>query len=58
MQPHFHGDVALASVPVFLGLAKLAEFLLKNQPILASLSYIVAIIAGVVTIYFKFRNKG
>ena len=57
MQAH-HTDITLASIPVAIGLAKLMEILIKAQPILADISYIVAVVAGLVTIYFKFKNKG
>lgn len=57
MQSH-QTDITLASIPVALGFAKLMEILIKAQPFLADASYIVAIVAGIITIYFKFKNKG
>jgi len=57
MQPH-QTDIAMASIPVAIGFAKLMEILIKAQPLLADASYIVAVIAGLVTIYSKFKNKG
>lgn len=57
MQTH-QTDITLASVPIAIGFAKLIEYLTQAQPILAGASYIVAILAGIITIYYKIRNKG
>jgi hypothetical protein len=38
--------------------AGIGTWLASAEPILASLSYIAALIAAVVTIYYKIRNKG
>lgn len=53
-----HAEVSMASAVIALGLGKLMEVLVAAEPVLASLSYIVAIIAGIVTIYYKFKKKG
>jgi hypothetical protein len=60
MQPavHTHTEVTLATVAISLGLAKLMELIVHAEPILAAVSYLVAAAAGVVTIYYKIKNKG
>lgn len=57
MQSH-QTDVTLASVPIAIAFAKLMEYLIKAQPLLSDISYLVAAIAGIVTIYYKIKNKG
>ena len=50
-------EVASAWMLIALGLGKFMELLIKSQPLLASLSYLVAIVVGLTTIYFKFKHK-
>jgi hypothetical protein len=58
MQNHATAEVASATTLIALGFAKFMEVLIKAEPLLASISYIVAIIAGLMTIYFKCKKKG
>jgi len=51
-------DLSLALTAIALGFGKLMELLVEAEPALAALSYIVAIVAGLVTIYYKFKRKG
>ena len=48
-------EVAGVSVGAFVGAGKLLS---EIEPILASLSYIAAIIVAMVTVYYKIRNSG
>ena len=58
MQTHSTSEISLAMISLSIGVGKIMELLVKAEPILASLSYIVAIIAGLITIYYKFKRKG
>jgi hypothetical protein len=57
MQDHPSSELSLATTAVALGFGKLMEVLVKAAPELAAISYIVAISAGLITIYFKIKNK-
>ncbi len=48
-------EVAGVSVGALVGVGKLLGDI---EPILASLSYVAAILVAVVTIYYKIRNSG
>jgi hypothetical protein len=48
-------EVAGVSVGALVGAGK---FLSEIEPILASISYMAAILVAVVTIYYKIRNSG
>lgn len=54
---HTTSEVGMATALIALGFEKLMEILVRAEPILASVSYIVAIVAGLVTIYFKLKKK-
>lgn len=56
--PPHASELALATTLIVLGFERLMELLVKAEPLLASLSYIVAIAAGLITIYYKFKKKG
>lgn len=56
--PPHTSELALATTLIALGAEKLMELLIKAEPVLASLSYVVAIVAGLITIYYKFKKKG
>ena len=51
-------DVTLATMGIGLAFGKVLEELVNVTPALAAMSYLVAIVAGVITIYFKFKNRG
>lgn len=57
MVSHPGSETALAVTSISLGIGKLMEFLTVAEPVLASLSYLVAMVAGAITIYFKFKRK-
>jgi len=57
MHNHSTSELSLATATIALGFGKLMEILINAEPLLAALSYIVAIIAGLVTIYSKIKNK-
>lgn len=50
-------EVGLATFAVSLGAAKIIDEIIKAGPLFASLSYIVAVAVGLLTIYLKLRNK-
>lgn len=54
---HTTSEVGMATALIALGFEKLMEILVKAEPVLASVSYIVAIVAGLITIYYKFKKK-
>lgn len=58
VQNHVTSEIGLALTTIALGFGKIVELLVKNENVLASLSYIVAIVAGVLTIYYKIKRKG
>lgn len=58
MQPHSPSEFSLAMTAIAVGLGGLMKVLVEAEPILASLSYLVAMIAGIVTVYYKFKRKG
>lgn len=57
MQNHGTSEFALASTTIALGFGKLMELFVIAEPILAAISYLVAIIAGLVTVYYKIKRK-
>lgn len=58
MQNHSSsGEFSVALTLIGLGFARLVDWLVSNESVLASISYIVAIIAGLLTIYFKLKRK-
>jgi hypothetical protein len=58
IQNHAMGEIALAGTCIAMGVSKIFELFVKAEPALASLSYIVAIVAGSITIYYKIKKKG
>jgi hypothetical protein len=58
MQNHGTSELSLAFTAIAIGFGKIVELLIKAEPVLASLSYIVAMIAGLVTVYYKLKRKG
>ena len=58
MQSHGTSELTWATTAIALGFGRIVELLVKAEPALAAISYIVAIIAGVVTVYYKFKRKG
>jgi hypothetical protein len=50
-----HADITAVSVGGLIGIGK---FIHDVEPLLADLSYLLAVIAAIVTIYYKIRNKG
>lgn len=63
-----HTDIAVATIPVSIGTAKLLEtahehftsaysFIEALVPYLTVISYLVGIAAGIITIYYKIKNK-
>lgn len=50
-------EFSLAVTSIALGFGKVMELLINAEPILSSLSYIVAIAAGLVTLYYKLKRK-
>lgn len=58
VQNHTTSEFGLATTAIALGFGKLMELLVEAEPALAALSYIVAIVAGIITIYYKFKRKG
>jgi len=57
MQNHTSTEISLASTAIALGFGKLMEFIVQAEPVLAAISYLVAAIAGIITIYYKIKNK-
>lgn len=57
MQNHVTTEMSSATALIALGFGKLMELLVNAEPVLASISYIVAIVAGLVTVYSKFKGK-
>jgi hypothetical protein len=57
MQNHT-SEFTLATTAIALGFGKIMELLVVAEPVLAALSYIVAIIAGLITIYYKLKRRG
>lgn len=47
----------MAFTAIALGVGSMVKVLIQAEPLLASLSYIVAIAAGGVTLFYKFKNK-
>lgn len=58
MQPSHPSEFSLAVTAIAVGWGGLMKLLIEAEPILASLSYLIAMIAGLVTIYYKFKRKG
>lgn len=58
MQTHSTSEFTLATTTIALGMGNLMKVLVEAEPVLASLSYLVAMVAGVITIYYKFKRKG
>lgn len=58
MTPNHPSEFSLALTALAVGFGGLMKVLVAAEPVLASLSYLVAMIAGVVTIYYKFKRKG
>lgn len=56
MQNHTSTEYTLATTSIAIGFGKLMELLVQAEPALASISYVVAIVAGVITIYYKLRG--
>lgn len=54
---HGNSEVSLAVTAIAAGFGKLMEFLVHAESVLGALSYIVAIAAGSVTLYFKLKNR-
>ena len=58
-------EITLAATAIGLGIAKLMEvlhhagtWLVNEESTLASISYIAATLAAVITIYYKIKNHG
>jgi hypothetical protein len=49
-----HHDATAVSVGAFIGMGSL---LTHFEPILASLSYVAALVVAVVNLYFKFKDR-
>lgn len=58
MQTHGTSELTLATTAIALGFGKIMELLVEAEPALAAMSYIIAMIAGLVTIYYKVKRKG
>lgn len=58
MQNHGTSEFSLATTAIALGFGKIMEVLVEAEPVLAAVSYIVAIVAGLITIYYKLKRKG
>lgn len=58
MQSHGTSELTLATTAIAIGFGKIMEVLVAAEPLLADLSYIVAMLAGLVTIYYKIKRKG
>jgi hypothetical protein len=50
-----HVEMTAVSVGALVGVGK---FLHDIEPVLADLSYLLAVVTALVTIYYKIRNKG
>lgn len=50
-----HHDITAVSVGALVGAGKLLS---EVEPILASLSYIAAIVVALVTVFYKIKNRG
>lgn len=58
VHPEGTSETSLAITAISLAFGKLVEFLVQAEHVLAAASYVVAIVAGVVTIYYKIKRKG
>lgn len=58
MTPNHPSEFSLAMTAIAVGFGGLMKVLVEAEPVLASLSYLVAIVAGFVTMYYKFKKKG
>jgi len=56
--PSSHGETGLAVTAIMLAFGKLVEWLVQAEHALAAASYVVAIVAGIVTVYYKIKKKG
>lgn len=52
-----NADVPLATMGIGIAVAKILEELVQATPVLSALSYVVAIVAGLITIYLKLKKK-
>lgn len=57
MQNHGTSEFSLAMTAIALGFGKIMEWLVTAEPVLAAISYIVAIVAGLITIYYKIKRR-
>ena len=53
-----NSELSMAVTAIALGFGKIMELLTMAEPTLAAISYIVAVVAGIVTIYYKIKNRG
>jgi hypothetical protein len=58
MQGHSTSEFSLGVTAIAVGFGGLIKLLITAEPLLASLSYLIAIIAGLLTIYYKLKRKG
>lgn len=58
VHPAGTSETSLAITAIGLAFGKLVEFLVQAEHALAAASYVVAIAAGLVTVYYKIKRKG
>jgi hypothetical protein len=57
---HLHQDpeIALSSMVGFMAAGRIVEWFSGHSDLLAAVSYVLASVAALVTIYYKIKNKG
>jgi uncharacterized membrane protein YuzA (DUF378 family) len=55
---HQDPEIGMASFIGFVTVGKLVEWFAGNTNTFASISYVLASLAALVTIYYKIKNKG
>jgi uncharacterized membrane protein YuzA (DUF378 family) len=58
LQLHQDPEVALSSAVGFVAVGKILEWLSGHAQLFASISYVLAALAALVTIYYKVKNQG
>lgn len=57
MQSHATSEFTLATTSIAIGTGHLMNVWVAAEPILADISYLVAIVAGAMTMYSKLKRK-
>lgn len=55
---HISSEFGAATTAIAVGFGGLMKLLISAEPVLAALSYVVAVLVGIVTIYYKIKRKG